>query len=447
MWQAWRDPLGIWTDRHFRDLHLFGKGPLGAVIVVNDPAGIRYVLTDNASNYEKGALQRRVLGPLLADGLLLTEGDVWRRARRIMAPLFTPARTAPMAARMYEVCARRVSSWGLDQGDRILNVDSEMSGLTFDILSATLFSDQLDGDAAGFEAALNRYLGVAARISPLDVMGAPNWIPRPGRVVAGDTGRFFERRVAALVSARRHQLEACEIESSASGPDDLLTALLRARDETNGQDKGPPALSDREVAANILTFILAGHETTARTLGWVLHLVSRSPEVADRLRIEASALDLSRLDWAEQLPWTRAVIEEAMRLFPPAPTLARRALGADTICGQAIEAGTAVIISPWVLHRHEKLWVDPEAFWPERFLPENRKTVDRYAYIPFSAGPRVCIGAAFAMQEAMIALATILGSAQVEAVSTAEPWPLQQVTLRSRKPIKLKFRNGRSKSS
>lgn len=431
MWQAWRDPLGIWSDRHFREPQLYGNGPLGAVMVVSHPEGVRHVLTENAANYEKGALQRRVLGPLLADGLLLTEGDVWRRARRILAPLFTPARTVRTSARMAEVCARRVEGWRLDEGVRVLNIDSEMSGLTFDILSATLFSDELDGDAAGFEAALNRYLGVGARISPLDVIGAPAWIPRLGRLAAGDTARFFESRVASLVKARRARIETGE-----SAPDDLLTALLSARDEADGA-----ALSDREVAANILTFILAGHETTARTLGWTLHLISRTPEVAARLKVEADGLDVGAPNWADRIPWTRAVIEEAMRLFPPAPSLARRALGPDVIGGQPIETGTAVIVSPWVLHRHETLWDDPAAFRPGRFLPENRKAIDRYAYIPFSAGPRVCIGAAFAMQEAMIALATVLRAAEVEAVTTAEPYPVHQITLRSRDPMRLRLRS------
>jgi cytochrome P450 len=436
LWTSWRDPLLIWSDRHFREPQLFGSGRFGEIIVVSHPEGVRHVLTENAANYEKGALQRRVLGPMLADGLLLTEGDVWRRARRILAPLFTPARTLKMAARMEEVCRTRVEALRLEHGARVLNIDSEMSGLTFDILSATLFSDELDGDAKGFEAALNRYLSVGARISPLDVVNAPTWIPRLGRLASGDTARFFERRVGALVARRRAKIEAGE-----TAPDDLLTALLTARDE--GEDGR--GLDDREVAANILTFILAGHETTARTLGWALHLISRSPEVAETLKAEADAFNLSRESgadpkWAEGLPWTRAVIEEAMRLFPPAPTLARRALGPDVIGGEAIGKGAAVVISPWILHRHELLWDEPDAFRPERFLPENRKSIDRYAYIPFSAGPRVCIGAAFAMQEAMIALATLLRAAEVEAISPVEPRPTHQVTLRSRVPIHLRLR-------
>lgn len=430
LWQSWRDPLLIWSERHFTEPQLYGTGAMGAILVVSHPAGVRHVLTENAANYEKGDLQRRVLGPLLAEGLLLTEGEVWRRARRILAPLFTPARTQKTAARMAEVCAARVKGWNLDYGARVLNIDHEMSGLTFDILSATLFSDELEGDARGFERALNRYLSIGARIDPLDVINAPGWIPRLGRAASAGSARFFEERVGRLVAARRRRMEAGE-----ATPDDLLSALLSARDEADGA-----ALTDREVAANILTFILAGHETTARTLGWTLHLISRSPAIAGRLKAEADAFDVADPDWAAALPWTRAAIEESMRLFPPAPTLARRAVAADVVGGQAIEAGTTVIVSPWIIHRHERLWNDPDAFRPERFLPENRKAIDRYAYIPFSAGPRVCIGAAFAMQEAMIALVTILRAAEVEAITPIEPRPTHQITLRSRAPMRLRLR-------
>jgi len=430
LWVSWRDPLGMWSERHFKEPQLHGNSALGEILVVSHPEGVRHVLSTNAANYEKGALQRRVLGPMLAEGLLLTEGEAWRRVRRILAPLFTPARTATMNDRMADRSRARVASWRLDSGAKVLNLDTEMSGLTFDILSATLFSDQLDGDAKGFEDALNSYLSLAAKIDPLDVLAAPDWIPRLGRITGAGAGRFFETRVSALVSRRRAQIEQGEPVAQ-----DLLTALLTARDEEGGD-----GLSDREVAANVLTFILAGHETTARTLGWTLHLISRAPDVAARLAVEAETFDVTDPAWADHLPWTRAVLEEAMRLFPPAPTLARRALGPDIVGGQAIAAGATVLISPWVLHRHELLWDSPDAFRPERFLPENRKAVDRFAYIPFSAGPRVCIGAAFAIQEAMIALATILKSASVEAITPIEPRPVHQITLRSRQPIRLRLR-------
>lgn len=163
-----------------------------------------------------------------------------------------------------------------------------------------------------------------------------------------------------------------------------------------------------------------------------------------RLQAEAEAFDVSDPKWAEALPWTRAVLEETMRLFPPAPTMARKALADDEIGGQTIKAGAAVIISPWILQRHQLLWEDPDAFKPERFLPENRKAIDRYAYIPFSAGPRVCIGAAFALQEAMIALAAILRAARIEPLTTVEHRPVHQITLRSRETMRLRLRARRS---
>uniref|UniRef100_UPI0028A00164 cytochrome P450 n=1 Tax=Brevundimonas nasdae TaxID=172043 RepID=UPI0028A00164 len=356
--------------------------------------------------------------------------DTWRRARRILAPLFTPAKMATLNARMAEVCHARVASWSLSAHGRVLDIDSEMSGLTFDILSATMFSDELGGEARGFERALNQFLANGARIDPLDVLGAPDWAPRLGRLASFRSARFFERRVTRLVEARRAHIEA-----GGEAHDDLLSALLLARDENGG-----PGLSDEEVAANILTFILAGHETTARALGWTLHLLSRQPEYLARLQAEADAFDVSQPRWADNLPWTRAVLEETMRLFPPAPTMARTALADDEVGGQKIKAGATVIISPWILQRHKLLWDQPDAFKPERFLPENRKAVDRYAYIPFSAGPRVCIGAAFAIQEAMIALAAILRVAEVEAVTAVEPRPVHQITLRSSQPMRLRLR-------
>ena len=431
--QSWRNPLEVWGDLHFNALYVDGASVLGRTLVVSDPVGVRHVLTENAANYVKGDIQRRVLGPMLADGLLLTEGDQWRRARRIMAPLFTPAYTARTAEVMDAVCRRRVERWGLDQGARVLNIDSEMSGLTFDILSATLFSDDLDGDAAGFEKALNQFLNLGARISPLDVLKAPDWIPRIGRVATMGSARFFQQRVEALVARRRKRIE------QGDAPDDLLTALLSARDE-EGDGTG---LSDHEVMSNFLTFILAGHETTARTLGWTLHLISRDKAVAERLKAEADGWDRSA-GAIKDLVWHRAVIEEAMRLFPPAPAMIRQAVADDEIGGHTVKAGDSVVIAPWLIQRHRKLWDEPDVFRPERFLPENRKSIDRYAWLPFSGGPRICIGAAFAMQEAVIALAEILKAAEVEAITPIEPKPVHQVTLRSDKTMRLRLRARRA---
>lgn len=428
LWIAWRDPLGMFAERHFNEFYLAGQSALGSAITVSDPVGVKHVLLDNAKNYDKGRLQRVVLGPLLAEGLLMVEGDDWKRARKLLAPLFTPARLAKTTEAMAAVCQKRVEQWLLPGGSRILDMDTEMTGLTFDIISATLFSDRLGGQAREFENALNSFLDITARVDPLDVLDAPGWIPRLGKLVGGRPGAFFERRVAELVAQRR-----AEIERGDDVPDDLMTALLGAGDEEG-------KLSEREVAANILTFILAGHETTARALGWTLHLLTHAPDVVAHLQTEADQLDVSEPDWQARLPWTRAVIDETMRLFPPAPTMTRRAKEADVIGGHAIPADTTVLISPWVIQRHRKLWDDPDAFRPERFLPGEREKIERYAYIPFSQGPRICIGASFAIQEAVIALATIMKSVTVESLTPKEPLPTHRITLRAKGGIRLRIR-------
>jgi cytochrome P450 len=419
---SWRDPLRIWSERHFDLPVLYGESRLGRAMTVSDPAGLREVLVDNAANYHKDAVQRRVLGPLLGEGLFLAEDDDWRAMRRILAPTFTPRRIAASAPKMLQIAQGRVATWG-----EVVAVDQEMTRLTFEILSATLFSDALGGEADDFEAALNAYIGRAARIDPLDVIGAPPWIPRFGRMLAGGAGAFFERRVRELAVERRRTLDA-----GGELPDDLLTALIKAQDPETGA-----GLTDRQVASNILTFILAGHETTARALGWALYLLARSPRHQDLVRAEAAHFDLADPDWYEKLVWARAVFEETMRLFPPAPLFTRVSLNDTTVAGRRVPAGTAMLISPWVLHRHRKLWDDPAAFRPERFLPGAREAIDRFAYIPFGGGPRICIGATFAMQEAVIALATITRAVDLTPADEVEPLPTHRITLRPAGGIRL----------
>jgi cytochrome P450 len=427
VWLSWRDPLAVWSERHFTEPVLWGESRLGHAMTVSDPAGIRRVLLDNAANYDKGRVQKRVLGRLIGDGLLLVEGEAWRRARRTLAPLFAPRRLATTVRRMDAISSARADAWLAKGDDALVLVDREMTRVTFEILSATLFSDELGGDLAGFEQALLRFSQTAARVDPLDVVGAPSWLPRVGRIMGEPALRYFEEMVAGLVSARRALL------SGGEAPDDLTSALIRAQDPETGV-----GLSDREVAANILTFILAGHETTARTLGWTLHLLSHAPDVADRVAAEGRALDLSDPGWMETAPWTRAVLEEAMRLFPPAPLLTREALGEDEVSGVKVRKGTQVLISPWVLHRHALLWEDPSAFRPERFLPGAREGIDRFAYIPFGAGPRICIGASFAMQEAVLILSAIIRRLRLAPGDAEEPRPSQRITLRSEKGIRLR---------
>ncbi len=427
LYLAWKEPLRIWSEWHFERPTMFGVTRFGAAITVSDPEGVRRVLLDNAANYDKGPFLRRVLGPLIAKGLLLVEDDDWKRARRTLAPLFTPARLAKTAGVMAEIAQARVAAWPRDGS--AVDIDHEMTALAFDVVSATQFSNRLGGDAAAFEHAFNVFSETGARVDPLDVMNVPDFVPRLGKLRARATAKFFARRIDELVSDRRALLDG-----GGDAPDDLLTALLRARD-VEGDGEG---LSDAEVSANVLTFIIAGHETTARALSWALDLLARTPHHQDRVFEEIRDVDLADPAWMKSAPWTRAVIDETMRLYPPAPTFLRRALGPDEICGRKIPADTGVSISPYVLHRHKLLWDDPDAFRPERFLPGEREKIDRYAYLPFGGGPRVCIGAAFAVQEAMIALATALRHVRVAPLDGHAPTPTHRVTLRADIGVRLR---------
>jgi cytochrome P450 len=417
-----RNPITIWRRIHFEAPVVAGEGPLGYGAVLNDPAAIRHVLIDNVANYRKDRLQRTVLAPGLGDGLLTAEGEDWRRARRILAPLFTPRRVAALAGAMTAPIEASVARLERRSG-RVVDVSAEMTRLTYDVLAATMFSNAIAGGAEAFSKALTRYFETQGVIDPLDLVDAPKFLPRIGRILARPAIAFFEDRVKAIVADRK-----ALVASGAPAPDDLLQALLDARDPEGG-----PALSDREIGANIVTFIGAGHETTANLLSWSLYLLSKDDRVRAAVEAEADAMGdpvSAALDPASRLPMTRAVLEEAMRLYPPVPSLSREAIRSDVAAGVRIPRGAIVVIAPYVLHRHVRLWSDPALFMPDRFLPGAREAIDRFAYLPFGAGPRVCIGMQFSMVEAMLALSMIVRRVRLAHAGEGPPRPLHRITLR-----------------
>lgn len=427
-----RNPLETWHRVHFEEPIVSGKGLLGFVTVLNDPAAIRHVLVDNAANYPKDDLQKRVLSPGLGNGLLTAEGEGWRRVRRTLAPVFTPRRVAAFLPAMEDAAGRLVRRWHRRGAGAVLDASEEMTRVTFDILARTLFSDSIDGEADAFSRSLTAFFETQGRIDPLDLLGAPDWIPRVGRIRAEPALKFFEERVHAIVARRRALIARGE-----TPPDDLLTALLQAADPESGQ-----GLTEEEVGANIITFIGAGHETTANALTWSLYLASRSPAALATMRAEIAGRDAGGGSGNPliDLPFTRAVVEEAMRLYPPVATLSRKALKADRIGGHVIPKDSLVVISPWVLHRHKRLWDTPDDFRPERFLPGAREAIDRFAYLPFGAGPRVCIGLQFALQEAVTVLAGIVRSFDFAYAGARPPAPVQRITLRPKRGMPLRIR-------
>ena len=418
------NPVETWTRWHYELPILTGDSVLGRVCVVNDPASLRHILVDNAANYRKDALQRRVLAPGLGNGLLTAEGDEWRAQRRALASLFTPRTVAGFSEAMRASADWLMARWeGLRNGRRI-DASAEMAHVTLDVLERTIFSSGLGADPSVFSEGLTRYFNTVGRIDPLDVLDMPSWIPRIGRIRAKPTLDLFARTIDDLIAARREAMA----QDPESAPRDLLTALINARDPQTGA-----GLSEPEIRANVITFIGAGHETTANTLSWSLFLLSEHPAWRARLEAEAdAALPEGHFPEGglERLVETRAVIEEALRLYPPAATLSREAIGPDHIMGRTIRAGTTVVIAPWVLQRHKLLWANPDLFDPSRFLPGARETIDRFAYLPFGAGPRVCIGQSFAVQEATIILATILRHYRLDLAPGHVVTPQQRVTLR-----------------
>ena len=429
IYTLWRNPLEIWSRAHFDLPILKGDTVLGPRAAVSDPQAIRRVLLDNSSNYRKDPLQLRVLRPGLGDGLLTAEGESWKTQRRALAPMFSPRQVALFAPAMHRVARMAADRIAEAPADSPLAVDLEMALTTLQVLEQTLFSQGLGRSASDFQRAVSRYFETFGQLDPLDLIGAPKFLPRIGRLRGREALAFFDAAVDEIVAARKRV-----IASNEPPPTDLLTLLLRAADPETGQ-----RMSDRDVRSNIVTFIGAGHETTANALTWTLYLLSKAPDWRERVEREVDeAFDPEReTDPSDHLPTVRAAIEEALRLYPPAAFLSREAIGEDWLSGVRIAPGTVVTIAPYVVHRHRKLWKDPDLFDPSRFLGENREAIDRFAYIPFGAGPRVCIGMAFALQEAVIVLAHLARRFRFELAPGCVVAPQQRVTLRPRNGLSM----------
>ncbi len=415
------NPLEAWTEAHFVNPVVVGGLPFARVVVVNEPSAIRRVLLDNCRNYQKDWLQRRVLSAGLTGGLLTAESRQWRTQRRALAPLFARRCVMSYAGAMADAASAAAARLRRRIGETV-DMAVEVTRITLDVLERTIFSDGFGTDPEDIRRGMKTYFEAVGRLDPFDVLGLGKLVPQFARSKAQSELRFFERAVDGIVAARRRQIASAGYQA----PEDLLTHLLQTSDPETGE-----RLSEAEVRANVLTFIAAGHETTANCVTWSLFLLSQSPEWSARLRSEADrALDGDATLLADRLIKTRAVIEEANRLYPPIAAISRSALGPDELVGEPIQKGTMVVIAPYVLHRHRTLWREPDRFDPTRFLDGAPEKIDRYAYLPFGVGPRTCIGAPFAMQEAAIILATLLRDFELTLKPGHTVWPVQKVTLR-----------------
>ncbi len=418
-----RNPLELWGPAAYTKPYMMTRFLNERSLIVNDPDLVKHVLVDNAKNYRMATIRQLVLRPILRDGLLTAEGAVWRRSRKAMAPIFTPRHINGFADIMLEqaeaFCERYDDT---AKGGIRREISQDMTELTYEILAATLFSGDVVGDDTEFAGDVDRLLATMGRVDPMDLLKAPGWIPRMFRIGGRSVMEKFRKLVRDTADQRRERMKR----DPAGVPEDFLTLLLRAESE-----KG---LTPDLIEDNIITFIGAGHETTAKSLAWSLYLLSHAHDERSKAEVEIDALFSRKktpppVEWLTLLPRTRAVFEEAMRLYPPAPSINRAAIEEDRFGDLVIPKDVTVLMMPWTIHRHEALWDAPNAFIPERFMPENREKLHRFQYLPFGAGPRICIGATFALQEAVISLAVLLSKYRFDmAPGAPEPWPVQRLT-------------------
>ncbi|HXW88858.1 MAG TPA: cytochrome P450 [Streptosporangiaceae bacterium] len=456
-----RDPLAgyLRLARDYGDAVRVPISRSGSIFMLSRPEHAEHVLAHNQDNYVK-AFTYRPLRALIGNGLLTSEGEEWRRHRRLLQPLFARRDVTAFGPAMSDAAARMLKSWEPLPAGAQIDVAARMSALALDIVGRALFSADLSGDAE----MMGRALSAGQRVAVLATFVPLPWGPRTTRAVkaiarrTGRTGEGIEGPVGRMVADRRRRLNAGNGQHSGGssppagqdgrGPGrDLLDVLLTAR-----QEDGSP-LTDTEVCDELATFLLAGHETSAVTLSWALALLSAFPAARVRLEAEVDSVLAGRSpDAADapRLPWTTAVIAETMRLYPPAWTIERDALGDDDVAGVAVPAGSTIAVPPYLIHRHPEFWPDPAGFDPARFLPPGQQQPGsagetalaaerpRYAYVPFGAGRRACIGQSFAELETVLVLASIAQRYRLELTASGIPKPVAAITLRpGRLPMRL----------
>ncbi len=416
-----RDPLG--TARHLASTYgdlVCSRIGAARTYVVFHPNHVEHVLQRNHRNYVKGFLIGRTK-VLVGEGLFSSDGERWRRQRRLIQPAFHHQRLRPLIHIMTEEIGRTLDGWQFrGRSGEPFDLAAEMHRLTLEVVGRALFGTELAADAAGFGAAALQALGFVSERA-MSAFPPPLIVPTPRNLRFRRARRALDALVYRIVARRR---------AAAGNAADLLGLLLAARDEETGE-----AMSDRQLRDEVFTFVLAGHETTALALTWAWYLLGGHPAVDERLRGEVTTVLRQRTPGPEDLPalaYTRMVLEEAMRLFPPLWAFPRQAIAEDVLGGHRVARRGVIAVVPWLTHRLPAFWPHPERFEPERFAPERTRERPRWAYLPFGGGPRQCIGEDFAMTEAVLALAMTAQRYRVTLVPDRAVVPEVRTTLRPR---------------
>jgi cytochrome P450 len=385
-----------------------------AYFMIN-PEAVRQILVEQAANFYKGALIKRNAGPLIGEGLLISEDEMHKRQRKLIQPAFHHQRIAAYAEIMVAYSQRHLANW---QDGQRLDIAEELGLLTRDIVSKTLFNAEISADAAKLGDAIADAVRYSGSFHPV-----PKWIPTRFNRKRKATLAYIRTVIAALIHQRRGQAN--------TDAGDLLSMLLTATDEQG-------RMSETQLQHEVITLFIAGHETTANALAWTIYLLAQNPAEEGQLLAEIDQVLGKRpatMHDLPNLPYLTMVLKEAMRLYPPAWIVTRLAVADCVINGQPVAAGESVFMSPYVMHRNPAHFAEPEQFKPDRFSPENEAKIPKYVYLPFGAGPRVCIGNSFALMEAQVVLATLLQHYTFSLAADANVQPEPVVTLRPKNGI------------
>jgi cytochrome P450 len=406
--------ISSWGQRAYEDDIIRGRFFRRSSFILNTPDAIRHVLVDNYENYTRTPAGFRVLRPMLGEGLLIAEGRAWKHQRRTLAPAFTPRAVSTLVPHMIAATDEAIAKLRAASHAPV-DLREAMQRMTLEIAGRTMFSFGMDRHGARLRDFVMEYGQRLARPSILDMLLPLSW-PSPQDFARARFRKRWTAFVGMLIAERR-----AAGKNDNAPPRDLFDLMGAARDPETGE-----AFTDQLLGDEVATMILAGHETTATALFWALYLLALDPATQEQLAAEVKGATVNGALDIERLKFTRAVVDETMRLYPPAFLIARAAAGPDVIAGMAVRKHDIILVAPWLLHRHEKLWRDPNAFLPSRFMTGTPP--DRFAYLPFGVGARVCIGAHFALVEATLALAKIVGAFRVGLIDREPVMPVGVVT-------------------
>jgi cytochrome P450 len=416
-----RNPLATLPQAAYEDPFVIIRANKRTTVYVCDPALIERFLLDEANETPKTPLEKRVLGPTLGDGILTSQGPSWRWQRRTAAPLFRPGDINGLVPLMSHEAEAQVAAWRKLPPGTSQPIDRDMTETTFRVISATMFAGAADSEGRTIQDAADQMLRWVSWELAFGLVGIPKWVWHPGKLPRALASKRMRAAVHTILKRRR----AAGIDGN-----DLMARLAAAMDPETGQP-----MNEEQIVDNMLTFLAAGHETTAKALTWTLYLLANATDWQERVRTEVLAVagnEPITHAHLERMPITRQVMKESMRLYPPAGIMSRMLTKPTGIGDETFGVGTILVFPIYAIHRHKKLWKDPDRFDPTRFTPEQEKTHARAQFMPFGFGPRLCIGMSFAMIEAQVLLATFVRGAKFSWDGKYVPEPVNRVTLRPR---------------